>query len=381
MAQGEPYLSRQHAVRNFMNRLGTLPAEGGGPAEVFLLLAQDGVGWEDLYYLTGFAGSSGALLLTQHEARLFVDPRYIVSAKAIAACEVVCCVDAGYASPLQALMGTLARMKPSRVAYGGRHFPHTAFRLVEGVLDGWAETTDLSGVLLHLRRHKSAAETARIEKAVAIASAAFLHAVSDVAAGVSEREFACRLEYALKSLGGDFVDPVPVMVASGERTALPHATPEDRKFAHGDLVTVDFGARSGGYVCDITRMLSIGEPSEEARSLHAILKWAQTEAASQIRPGVPASEVDGAARGVMEGAKLGPYFVHGTGHGIGLSIHEPPALNAASGTLLAEGDVVAIEPGFYRPGWGGMRIEDNYLVTESGARRLTDALPVDLIVV
>ena len=143
---------------------------------------------------------------------------------------------------------------------------------------------------------------------------------------------------------------------------------------------VDFGARCDGYVCDLTRMMSVGAPSEETRGLYSVLVWAQAEAAALIAPGRTAREIDAAARDVMASAGLGAYFVHGVGHGIGLCVHEPPSVNASAGARLAEGDVITLEPGMYRPGWGGMRVEDDYLVTGEGAVCLSDGLSRELFV-
>jgi Xaa-Pro aminopeptidase len=171
------------------------------------------------------------------------------------------------------------------------------------------------------------------------------------------------------------------MVMSGTRTSLPHAVPEWKKFEWGDLVLVDFCVRSGGYVCDITRMLSIGEPAKETSRLYSVVRWAQEEAAALVAPGVPVKEVDAAARGVIGSAGLDGFFTHGLGHGIGVSVHEMPSINQFSGARLSEGDVITLEPGFYKTGWFGMRVEDDYLVTDTGALSLSGAFDSALRVV
>lgn len=381
MQSANPFAQRLQSVCAFLGRLARPATTGARPVETLILVCQDGIGWEDIYYLTGFLGSSSVLLIAADDAQLFVDARYVALAHATCCCKTVSCAEVRRSSPLQAALGSLAEHRPKCVGYGGRRFSHAAWRYLERMLGTEAELVDLSNLLSNMRRRKDPAEIASIRTAAGIAARAFRGAVEAASAGMTERAFAACLTHLIQTEGGDFTDPVPIMVASGERTALPHALPTDRAFVRGDLVMVDFGARYGGYVCDITRMLSVGEPTDELRSLHAIVGWAQVEAASAIAPGRRAQEVDAAARSVLESAQLGAYFVHGVGHGIGLSVHESPGLGLSSEASLAEGDVVTLEPGFYRPGWGGMRIEDDYLVTASGSVCLTEEIENELYVI
>lgn len=175
--------------------------------------------------------------------------------------------------------------------------------------------------------------------------------------------------------------PPPVMVTSGERTSLPHAAPSGRRMQRGDLVIVDFCARAAGYVCDITRMFCIGELPQDALRLWSVLRWAQASASMSLHAGTNASDADLAARTVIEAAGAEAFFTHGTGHGLGLSVHELPAISPASTYAFAEGDVVTVEPGLYIPGRFGMRIEDDYLITKNGAVCLTDSLARELRIV
>ncbi|MDL2264060.1 aminopeptidase P family protein [Synergistaceae bacterium OttesenSCG-928-I11] len=358
-----------------------LSKTGGVAPDVLLLACQDGVGWQDIYYYTGFVGSSGVFLLSRDEAILFIDPRYEEATGNLDACRVVSCAEVRRRSPLQAALDYVSRKKITRLAYGGVAFSHAAFRAVETALGRSVETLDVSSLLFGIRRRKSTDEVSCIRRAVGMAAKAYTEVLREAHVRMTEQAFAALLSCRMHLHGADFRDPVPIMVASGARVSQPHALPTDKKFSRGDLVVVDFGARAGGYVCDITRMFSVGEPSPEARNLYSILTWAQTEAASKLRPGIAAMEVDAAARGVLASAGLGEAFVHGTGHGIGLCVHEPPSLSASSGAVLAEGDVVTIEPGIYRPGALGMRVEDDYLVTANGAVCLTQDLNKDLHIV
>lgn len=350
-------------------------------ADAMLVVCHDGRGWESVYYLTGFWGSSGVLLAGRREAVLFVDPRYEAEARAQACCEVVCGMNARNRSPLETALDFLRGWHPSTVGCDGKNITHFLYRYVDELTGEGVRLVDLSVVLSSMRRRKSSFEVELIKKASEIASAAFLELLPEVTSGRSEREIAMRLEFLLRSHGGDMIGSTEVMVSSGERTALPHAYPSTRSLQKGDLVMIDFGARYAGYLCDITRMISIGHPSEGTRNIYSIVAWSATEAASRIKAGVTASEVDETARGVMRNAGLDSFFTHGTGHGIGLSIHESPAVNASSSQVLAEGDVLTVEPGFYKSGWGGIRIEDDFLVTDSTPLCLTETLARDLFVV
>jgi Xaa-Pro aminopeptidase len=376
--------ARLKRVCSFLGADGQFAKHGKGKIDAFLLICQDGAGWEDIYYLTGFGGTSGVLLLTARGGVLFVDPRYIEAAKESSCCEVVSCRDARFLSPLQAAVDVLCAMRPEKVAFGGKRIRHTAYRALGAFLGNSgcrAELIDSSGLISNLRRQKSEEEVCEITKAVHIASSAYESALREARAGMREADFAASLEYKMKIGGAGFFDPIPVMVSSGPRTARPHAIPTDRRLAAGDLVMVDFCARSAGYVCDITRMFSVGEPSGDVKSLFSILRWAQTEAASLLRPGAQAKDVDAAVMDVMKSAGLGGFCAHGAGHGIGLCVHESPSLAASSGDTLAEGDVLALEPGFYKTDWMGMRLEDNYLITSGGSVKLTDILSDDLFVI
>lgn len=377
----ENFTARIEALRELMKRLGRLHASGGNPPEAFIAVCVDSIGWEDIYYLTGFRGSSSAFLITEGDALLFVDPRYSETARDVDACRVVSCLDVRRQSPLQAALAHLSSVKLSKLAYGGSAFGHVAYRIIESAVGESVERVDLSNLLLSMRRRKSANEVRCIRRAAGIASAAYGETLARAHVGMTEREFAAMLRYRMSLHGCDFAGEIPIMLASGERTSLPHAMPTERKLSPGDLVVVDFTARYEGYLCDITRMFNVGEPSDDTRSLHSIMLWAQVEAASRIKPGVNASEVDAAARAVVTGAGLGEGFIHGVGHGVGLCVHEPPSMNASSSAVLSEGDVVTVEPGFYAAGSGGMRIEDDYLVTRDGAECLTEVLSRNLYTV
>jgi Xaa-Pro aminopeptidase len=242
-----------------------------------------------------------------------------------------------------------------------------------------AGLVDLSGILAGLRRRKSEYEIGCIIEAIRIASDAFAATAAKCGPGMTECQFATRLEFEIAEHGG--LSAIRPIVASGARTAMPHSSPTEKKFERGDMIMVDFCVRRLGYVCDITRMMSVGEADENVRKLYSILRWAQEEAAALVCHGRAACEVDAAARGVMEDAGLGSDFAHGLGHGVGLAVHEAPSVSGMSKAVLADGDVITLEPGFYKPGSLGMRVEDDYLVTKTGAEKLSAAFDANIAVI
>lgn len=350
-------------------------------ADVLMLVSRDSVGWEDIYYYTGFAGTSAVYVQSRSDTLLFVDPRYEETAASLDTCSVVSCTEVHKRSPLEAALDHLRARRVSRIAFGGATFPHSLIKLASQSLGDEVEAADATPFLVASRRRKSVEEVACIRHASVIASRAYSDTVAEAREGMTEREFASLLSYRITSYGGDFFGSFPVVTASGERSAMPHAQPTDRKFRLGDAVVVDFSARWCGYLCDITRMFSIGPMSAERASLFSLLTWAQSEAAARLRAGASASEVDAAARGVIEQAGLGHAFTHGTGHGIGLCIHELPSISRSASGVLAQGDVVTIEPGIYIKGEFGMRIEDDYLITNDGAVCITENLSREIKIV
>ncbi|WP_242823319.1 M24 family metallopeptidase [Thermaerobacter subterraneus] len=228
-------------------------------------------------------------------------------------------------------------------------------------------------VLGALRARKDAAEVAALRKAAELVETALGHGMAFIQPGYRESQIAREIEKALRELGTR--SPFGIHVASGPRSAVPHAETEDRVLQPGDLVWVDVGAEVDGYAADITRtfLLPGGDPHGAARKaeIYRVVYLAQAAARAAARPGVRAQEVDAAARRVIEQAGYGPYFTHRTGHGLGLDVHEAPNIAPGDETVLEPGMVFTVEPGIYLPGLGGVRIEDDLLITEEGAVSLT----------
>jgi Xaa-Pro aminopeptidase len=331
-------------------------------ADVFVLVVAERYNSESMTYLSGFRGSSGALVVSEDRNYLLTDGRYALQARAESPFDIVI-VDGG---SLQGKTADILRQGRWETAgFEAERLSVSIFSALEPSVSVWK---DCSGLLPSLRRRKEEGEAALIRKAAALAYHAYLEVLEAVREGMTEKEFNALLEYTLRKNGAEggwrnneFI------VASGERSALPHGVPTDRAFRKGDIVTVDFGATVEGYMSDLTRNFTIGPLSPQSRDIQDTLLEAHQRAVEALRPGVEGKAVDAVARDVITRRGWGKHFPHGLGHGLGMEVHEVPRLSPHSRDVLEEGDVVTVEPGIYIEGWGGMRIEDDYLVTAGGA--------------
>jgi len=344
--------------------------------DAVVLFNVEGVGWEDLYYFSGFRGTSGILIFGPRERFLVTDGRYILQAKEQSPFTVI---DKGNNEDIALIESLLKDLGAKTIGINAKTLPSYLYIKLSRL--GF-EFADVSDALAACRRKKSQEEVELIRKAAEQAGKAFLNTLNEIKPGIKETEVAARLEYEMRLLGAEGGwGNTGFIVASGERSALPHGRPTLREWQKGEWATIDFGARYEGYVSDITRNVYLGSPSKKAVEIHSLLCMAHIEAVSKIKPGVPAKDVDAAARQILANRGLDKYFTHGLGHGIGLEVHEMPRLSSKSVEMLEEGDVVTVEPGVYIEGYGGMRVEDDYLVTGSGAQRLTADIPMELFVV
>lgn len=241
-----------------------------------------------------------------------------------------------------------------------------------------ARFTSGDSVVNRLRLSKDANEITCMRKAVEIAQKALLATLPLIKAGVTELEIAGELNVQLLRCGSDGDLPFKPIVSGGPNSANPHATPSERKLQNGDLLVIDWGAISGGYISDLTRTFAIGHVEDEFETIAALVKDANAAGRAASRPDIPAGEVDKATRKVIEAGGYGLYFTHRTGHGIGMEPHEPPYMFAENDLILLPGMTYTVEPGIYLTGRGGVRIEDNMVITVSGAETLSD-LPRELI--
>lgn len=322
-------------------------------------------------YATGFRCSSSYALITSDEAFFLTDFRYIEAArKAIAEFEVNLQKD-----PLQDLARRVKRHRLQRVGVE-RNLPYgLALELQEKFAPAQLVANDAPIALARIR--KSASEIELIREAVLRIDRAYVDLCGDVVEGWNEIEVRNRLRRMIERHGGAN-ESFDAIVAAGPNASRPHAVPGDRDLSRGDVVQIDTGLIYQNYCSDLSRVMSIGRPSAKLRSIHQIVRDAQERAIEAIRPGVKASDIDARARDYIAKKGFGKNFGHGTGHGVGLEIHEAPTLKATSKDILEEGMIVTVEPGIYLPGRGGVRIEDNVVITENGAEILSD-LPRDLI--
>jgi len=320
----------------------------------------------NLRYLTGFTGSNGMLLQLPDDAVFFTDPRYAIQSAREVSCRVWVCTG----PILPELAAEARKLRVRRLGFESSRITFEASRILESALQRSATLVPVSGWLETCRMVKAPEELERIRRAVHTNSAAFEQALRHVREGTREQDFAAELEYRMRRLGAE-KPAFETIVASGERSALPHAQPTAARLRAGELVVVDMGAMQDGYTSDMTRMLFVGRPGSRVKRLYNAVLKAQAAALAAVRAGVTAGHVDRCARRVLAAEKLAHLFVHSTGHGLGLEIHEPPRLGRRDRTRLAEGMVVTIEPGIYLEGFGGIRIEDTVVVTRTGCEILT----------
>ncbi len=325
------------------------------------------VSWlPNIRYLTGFTGSNGLLLLSPGDAILFTDPRYGIQASQEAACRV----RVARGSLHLAAMKAAQRRKFRRIGFEAARLTYEAFETIRGSLPLGASAEPVSGLVENQRMVKSAAEIALIRRSVLTNSKAFERAMRKVRPGMREAELAAEIEYQMRLLGADKA-AFETIVTAGPRTALPHGQPTSNTLTNNQLLLVDMGASQEGYASDMTRMACLGRPGRKAKALYSAVLEAQLAAIAAVRPGVPAGRVDRAARQILRGKGFDKEFVHSTGHGLGLEIHEPPRIGRRVSTPLAAGMAITIEPGAYIEGFGGVRIEDTVVVTASGCEVLT----------
>lgn len=228
---------------------------------------------------------------------------------------------------------------------------------------------DISSLIDSLRMYKDENEIEKVKKAVSIVEESLHVTLEFIKPGVNELEIAAQLEYEMRKRGSEGT-PFGTIVASGYRAALPHGRASNKTIEKGELIILDFGSIYEGYVADITRTVAVGEVSDELKEIYAIVKEAQQAAVNIVKPGITCHEVDEAARKVIRDKGYGEFFTHRTGHGIGLSGHEEPYMMQSNDLVLKAGMTFTIEPGIYRPNKGGVRIEDNIVITESGCVNL-----------
>ena len=323
----------------------------------------------NIRYFSGFTSEDGILLIHPQTQYLITDFRYIEQGeKQCAGFQVV---DAPGAKTAPFIQETLDALDGKRIWFEDSATIFRTYSAYQDTLKNIQLIPDgdkISG----LRMIKTADEVNHIREAAALADKGFHHILEYVRPGITEEEIALELEFFLRKNGSQGL-AFPIIAASGENGSLPHAEPSSRKLKMGDLITLDFGCKIGGYCSDMTRTVALGNPEEPLREIYEITLQAQLKALEYIGPGKTGVEVDKQARDYIRDHGYGEYFGHGLGHGVGLNIHEAPTLSPRGAGELEPGMVVSVEPGIYLPGKGGVRIEDLVVITKDGFENLVSS--------
>lgn len=327
----------------------------------------------NIRYLTGFTGSDGAFLLERHQSLLMVDGRYTTQAG----------LEAGgikvfqYREKLDGIAEVIAAEAIKAVGFEAAALSFELYSKLKEKIPALG-LHPLGGDLVNIRAIKDEEEIALLRAAAATASRALIATQELIRPGLKENDVVLELEYRMRQ-NGAAGPSFPTIAAAGTNSALPHATPGSRKLAVGDALVIDYGAVIEGYHSDETCTFVLRQASAQFQEVYEIVKTAHDRALAAVKAGVSCAEIDHITRDCIEAAGLGRFFSHGTGHGVGLDVHEPPRIAAPSQEVLAAGMVVTIEPGIYLPGQWGIRIEDTVLVRDHDCEVLT-GVPKNLIV-
>jgi Xaa-Pro aminopeptidase len=358
-------------TRDLTSRMKSLRAQLRRADARFMLVSYP----QNVYYLTRFTGDNAALLVGPGRPVLFTDPRFDTQARQEcgAGIQIVVTRKALMQEAGERLAGLRGGSRPGgTVLFEEEKLSVAQMKLAKRwAATGWA-WKGVRGLVESLREVKDAREVARMREAARVGSAVMEHAIGIIRAGISELDVAAEIEYQMRKRGADGPS-FETIVASGARAALPHGRATSKRMKERELVVLDLGVILRGYCSDLTRTVHIGHASGEVRRWYKAVLEAQRAARRAVAAGVEAAKVDEAARNVLRRDGLEQYFIHSTGHGLGLEVHERPSLGRNQKTLLKAGSVVTIEPGVYLPGRGGIRIEDDLLVLEGGSETLTSA--------
>lgn len=318
-------------------------------------------------YMTEFTGSAGIAVISQKDAVFITDFRYTKQAeKQVKGYRIVQhskTIQEEAAAQVELMGIQVLGFEKDHLSYGqfeayGQHIK--------------AVMKPVSGLIEKIRLIKTPEELTILKAAAKIADDAYTHILNYIKPGMTELDVSNELEFFMRKAGATS-SSFDIIVASGTRSALPHGVATDKVIEKGDMITLDYGALYNGYISDITRTLAVGEPPAELKEIYQIVLDAQMKALDKIKPGMTGIEADAICRDHIKSKGYGEAFGHSTGHGIGLEVHEGPGLSFRSPTVLEPNMTVTVEPGIYVPGLGGVRIEDDIIITETGNERLTYA--------
>jgi len=326
------------------------------------------------YYLSGFSGEAGALLVMRRGAVLVTDGRFTAQAKKEAPGVRIALQKGSLTASLGGLLKVQGRL---RIGFDAGQLTVAQLWGLRGASGGRVRWIAASGAVEALRSRKEPGEIAQMRKAAVLVGKVLAGVLKLLKPGVRELEVAAEIEYQMRQLGASG-PAFESIVAFGERSAYPHARPTARRLRKNELVVLDLGAILGHYCSDITRTVFVGRAPARIRQWYSAVQDAQAAAVAAIRAGVPCGDVDASARQVLAGYRLDRYFIHSTGHGLGLEVHEEPRVARGQKQTLVPGNVITVEPGVYVPGVGGIRIEDDVVVHADRTEVLT-RVPRDLI--
>ncbi len=338
----------------------------GEPFDAFLITEM-----VNIRYLTGFSGTSATLLAAGDDVWFLTDSRYITQAHD----QVMGVNVREYKERLEAVAGLLKERGVKSLGFESRQ---TSFSTVEDMREKFkgVSLAPTKKIVESQRLIKDEPEIEAMRSLIGMLVKVYPEAINLIRPGAVERDVAVELEYRLKKLGADGA-AFDFIVASGERSALPHGVASGKVIDDGDMVILDWGAKGWGYHSDNTRVFGVGKVSAQLKDIYKVVLEANQAAIDSVKPGVALKDVDGAARKVIKDAGYGDYFGHGTGHGVGLFIHEDPKVSWTSESVAKAGMVFTVEPGVYLPGEGGARVEDMVHVTDESCEVLSQSLPKD----
>ncbi|MBQ7384971.1 MAG: aminopeptidase P family protein [Ruminococcus sp.] len=353
----------------FSNRVKTLQSKLS-PSQAALVTDEISI-----FYFTGFPHSEGYFFATADESYLLVDFRYIEAAEnTVKTSKVVI-----FSNPYESVNELISANNISEILLESEKVTLSDFNAMQKNVNAkLIDSNELSSAIKELRIIKTDDEVEKLKKAQDIAEKAYLEVLNIVKPGITEREIALELEYLMKKNGAEKI-AFDLITVTGKKTSLPHGVPADVKVQNGDFVTFDIGAVYEGYHSDMTRTIAVGEVSEEQKKIYDIVLKAHLEGLNAVKAGVSGFEVDKVCRDIITEAGYGEYFGHGTGHGVGLEIHEEPRVSPKGNAILESGMVITVEPGIYLPDKFGVRIEDTVLVTEDGYETFAH-IPKELII-
>lgn len=318
----------------------------------------------NLRYVSNFTGSTGLGVITHDKAYFVTDFRYTEQAAEQAEGYEIIQNTGPIFDEVKALV---EQESISNLGFETNFMTFSNYELLNSLVD--CKLTPVSGLIEALREIKEESEIDTIQEAIRITEYAFEEILHFIKPGVTEIEVANKLDFLMREKGASGVS-FDTIVASGKRSAMPHGVASDKSIEQGEMITIDFGCYYNGYVSDMTRTFALGDPGEELKKIHQIVLDANLKVTEQIKAGITGKDLDAVARDYITEKGYGKAFGHSTGHGIGLEVHEGPGINFKNENALVSGNVITNEPGIYIPGLGGVRIEDDLVVTDTGSRNL-----------